>query len=764
MRAGTFAFLAGILTVLLFRELPPSSLLCAFPGVLICLLYRSPWLRVPACLLCGLFWALLRAEIILSHGLDREIEGKTLKVTGQVQSLPVERDEKVQFDFRIEAITDAAGRAWTSPGRVRLNWHRPNMRLIPGERWQLAVRLKRPYGFMNPGGFDYERWLFQHRIRATGYVVASAGNAPLGRVTGQPVNRIRHGLREAIGDRLEDHPYRGLVTALSIGDRSQVPPLQKDTLVVTGTNHLLAISGLHIGLIAGLVFFLARRLWPVCGTLALRLSAPAFAALAAMQAALIYAALAGFSIPTQRALIMLATIMWSVFSYRRYACTDVILLALLLVLIADPFAVMAAGFWLSFGAIAVIAYGMSCRPGAAGALRRWGRVQVYVAAGLMPLMLLWFQQVPVLGIPANLVAVPWVSLVVVPLALAGTLLTGAWSFLASLCLEAAADALALLWPFLSWLAQQEIALWKGPVPPVAGLLAGVAGVLILLQPFGLPGRWLGLIGLLPLITPRVPQPAEEELWFTLLDVGQGLSAVVRTRHHTLVYDTGARFSEHFNAGDAVLVPYLRNAGVDRVDVLVISHGDNDHAGGTAPLLSAYAVDTALTSVPDKLDFPRAVTCRDGQSWTWDGAVFRVLHPDDPAGYSSNNRSCVLKVDLAGHSILLSGDIEKDAEYRLVRKFRSRLTSSLLVAPHHGSKSSSSAEFITAVNPVTVLFPAGYRNRFNFPNRDIIGRYASRGIGIYTTARDGAISVKVTSSGMTFATHRRTGKRFWHTEF
>jgi len=763
MRTGTIAFLLGILLLLQFPTLPHPFWPYLLPVALCIAVVKSPF-RIGGYFFCGFLWAMLRAEIILSEGLDRTIEGKTLTITGQVISLPEKLDDRIRFQFHIDNIVSDAGQKFPNPGMVRLSWYQLPEIVQPGEHWQLSVRLKRPYGFMNPGSFDYEGWLFQHRIRTTGYVLNTPKNTYLGETTGNYINRSRYFLREKINRIMDGNPYSGLITALSLGDSSQIPNDQNTVLINTGTNHLLAISGLHITLIAGLFYFLARKLWSIGGVLALYLAAPRFAALAAIFAATIYALLAGFSIPTQRTLIMLSVVMWSLFTYRQHAFTHTITTALLLVLIFDPFAAMAPGFWLSFGAIAVIAYGMSCRVGADSVWWRWGRAQYLVSIGLLPVLLFWFQQYPLLGIPANLVAVPWVSLLVVPLALTGTVLVNLSVSLGGYCLELANNALGLLWPFLTWLAQSDMTLWHQSSPPWWALLASYIGVLILLQPLGLPARWIGLVWMLPLLFPYKDKPGDGELWFTLLDVGQGLSAVVQTREHILIYDTGAKFSGYFNAGGAVLIPYLRKAGVSHIDTLFISHGDNDHIGGVPDLLSAYPDTPVLTSVPLKLNHPFTEQCHAGQTWRWDGVEFQVLHPDSPDKYSDNNRSCVLKVNTDQYSILLSGDIEKETEYRLVREYKRQLSATVLIAPHHGSKTSSTEEFIDTVAPELVLFPAGYRNRYKFPNKDIITRYASRSIGMLDTARHGAILIKISTSGMSVTKYRQQAQRFWHTQF
>lgn len=763
MRTGTLVFLLGILLLLQLPALPGTWLpLLLFPLALL-LLFKPTCLRVAAYLLLGFLWALLRAELILADRLEREIEGQTLTAIGQVVSLPEQNADHLRFEFKIRSLIDATGRTWPVPGKVRLSWYKTTAMMAPGEIWNLQVRLKRPHGFMNPGGFDYERWLFQHRIRATGYVVDSPENRQTGAVEGEYIDRLRQRLKRKVNTFLQEDSHAGLITALGLGDRSLIHTAERETLIRTGTNHLLAISGLHIGLVAGLVFFLARRAWSV-GQLPLYLAAPRFAALAGILAAVGYALLAGLSIPTQRSFIMVTVVMMSFLVYRRYAFSQVISIALLLVLVLDPFAVMDPGMWLSFTAIAIIAYGMGCRSGDNNLWWRWGRVQLLMAIGLLPLLLLWFQQVSLVGILANLVAIPWVSLVVVPLVLSGTVLINLSVSLGGLLLTAADFSLSLLWSFLQWLGGLDIAVWHQAAPSLWALLAGLGGVIILLQPHGLPARWLGLLWLLPVILPIKDRPGENEIWITLLDVGQGLAAVVHTRGHTLVYDTGARFSATFNAGEAVLVPYLRQTGTGRIDTLVIGHGDNDHIGGARDLLAAFPETPVLTSVPEKLDHAHIGRCHDGQSWHWDGVSFQMLHPDPGDGdQRGNNQSCVLKISTEHGRILLTGDIEKQAENRLLGKYGEQLAATVLIAPHHGSKTSSTPAFIAAVDPELVLFPTGYRNRFNLPNEDIIARYAARDVTIYDSARHGAILIRLEQSGMVVESYRHQARRFWHTD-
>ncbi|MCI0400881.1 MAG: DNA internalization-related competence protein ComEC/Rec2 [Gammaproteobacteria bacterium] len=762
MRLGTLAFLLGILACIHLTSLPDSHLIYLMP-VGVGLVLFTPRLRLSAFFLCGFLWALFRADLILSSALLKAIEGQTVVVTGTVASLPVQRGGAVRFEFDVEGLA-FDGQSWTPPGRVRLNWDDRSALLSPGEHWQLAVRMKRPYGFMNPGGFDYEGWLFRENIRATGYVVNNPANQRLNTPPAVSLERVRHRLWQAIKAAMGDAPETSMIGALAIGVQDEILPSQWQVLNRTGTSHLISISGLHVGLVAGLVFFLASWLWSLFGVTVQYMAAPRFGAIAGLLAALVYSALAGLSIPTQRSLVMVAVVMAGVLAHRRVAPLDLLILALLAVLIIDPFAVLSVGFWLSFVAVAVIIYGMSGRTHAQGIWWRWGRVQWLVAVGLLPLLIVWFQQYPLMGMLANLVAVPWVSFIVVPIVLVGTLTIVPFNALGTALLISSGYTLGWLWPYLHWLSKVDFATWHQSAPLPWALSASVMGVAILLLPKGVPARWVGLVWLLPLIFSGRGRPAEGELWFTLLDVGQGLAAVARTRDHVLVYDTGARFSARFNAGSAVVVPYLRYYGINELDILVVSHGDNDHIGGAKSLLEQIPVGLILTSVPNRLKHKHITYCVDGQSWRWNGVDFAIIHPPDRSQRSANNRSCVLKISTSGGTVLLSGDIQARAERRLLKSHPEIAETNILIAPHHGSKTSSSPQFIDTVSPDYVLFPVGYRNRFRFPKADIIERYRQRDVRMLDTARDGAIRFKLNERVSIPETYREAERRFWHTRY
>jgi competence protein ComEC len=723
-------------------------------------IYFFPVIRIPACFALGFLWTLFQAGAVLSHSLPPELEGETVQVEGRVVGLPRVFEDGVRFDLEVSALR-AWQRDWPSPGRIRLNWREYPSVPIPGESWRFYVRLKQPHGFINPGGFDYEGWLFQHGIRATGYVLKSRHNIRLIEPTGEFTDRLRQSLQNRLGKILEGTGQGGVIVALAIGAQEGIPQDQWRVFNRTGTSHLIAISGLHVGLVAGLGYFLGRWIWSLFGSAALMLAAPRMGAVAGFLAAFGYSALAGFSIPTERTLIMIAVVAAGVFSNRRISPIDLLLAALWLVLLWEPFAVMSAGFWLSFTAVAVILYGMAGRVKLHGLWWSVGKVHWVVGLGLMPLLLLLFGQNPTLGPVANLAAVPWVSFGVVPLVLLGLLFLPLSEAAGILCLQWAERMMSWLWPYLEWLSDQTFATWNPPPPEPWVAVAALVGVLILLMPRGLPGRGLGLIWLLPVACQQPSRPDAGEFWFTLLDVGQGLSAVVHTEGHVLVYDAGPRFSDSFDAGRAAVVPYLRHHGIDEVDTVVISHGDNDHIGGLEGLLDEIPASAILTSVPNQVRSPKAKPCQDGQHWRWDGVDFEMLNPPPGSFGKENDQSCVLRVSTGDLSVLLPGDIEWRGEERLLQSHVNNLQARVLVAPHHGSKTSSSPAFIDAVAPDYVLFPVGYGNRFGFPRPEILDRYSHGKSVLMKVSETGAIQFRAGDRRVGPVRYREIARRYWH---
>ena len=765
------AFAAGVGGWFLLPTLPPGWPIALAVGIGLALAWRWPRLLPLMALVLGFGWSHLSCAPLLGTPLPAELINQRLEIEGRIADLPDRYGDGVRFLLAPEQLWHD-GRPVQITGRVRLSWYRNAPTLRAGERWRLQVRLKPPHGFMNPGGFDYERWLFQQRITATGHVLRSDENRRLDAGPGRFVlDRWRQGLAArlaaALGEtdaeaspRREPRAAAALLPALVLGDRGGLTPAQWEVLARTGTSHLIAISGLHVGLVAGLVLVLVRRLWSLSERACLWLAAPRAAAIAAMLAATGYSALAGFAISTQRALAMLAVLLLALILGRTLRPFSALVLALVAVLLLDPASVLSYGFWLSFGAVGILLYALGGRVRPASWVQRWGRAQWAVALGLLPMLLLLFGRASVVAPVVNLVAIPLFG-IILPLVLTSTFLTltTGWDLPLGLC----ASGLDLAYAGLAWISALPQAAETIGSRPGWAWAAAFAGVLVLLAPRGLPGRWTGWVMLAPLLllTTRSPEPGQAEL--TLLDVGQGLAAAVRTARHALIYDVGPRYPSGFNTGDAVVAPFLRHQGIRQLDLIVVSHADRDHAGGLAGLIAALPPPTPLGGRPqtahiltaeprelrqDLTDTDRllsVLTCRGGRHWRWDDVDFRILHPDSHQ-HSGNNSSCVLRVSAGRASLLLTGDIEDEIEAKLIERDGARLASDLLVAPHHGSATSSSAAFIAAVQPRWVLYSAGFANRFGFPVDEVRERYRAAGVHEVNTADSGAIRFLLHRSG------------------
>ncbi|MDR2613717.1 MAG: DNA internalization-related competence protein ComEC/Rec2, partial [Candidatus Accumulibacter sp.] len=704
-------------------------------------------LMLCSCLFLGFAWAAWRAECRLADRLPEEWEVRDIGIVGIVAALPQSFERGERFAFDVESVETPGA---SVPGRILLSYYRARDgteeegRVRPGERWRFTVRLKRPHGNANPYGFDYEAWLLERGVRATGTVRARDGMTRLDDFVWRPayaIERLRFSLRERFLADLPRAPYAGVLIALAIGDQRAIPGAQWDMFRRTGITHLVSISGLHVTMVAALCAMLANALWRLRSGLMLRLPAKKAAVAAGGLAALAYTALAGFEVPAQRTLYMLGVVALALWSGRNFGAARTLLLALLAVLILDPWAVLAVGFWLSFGAVAILLFVGSARvgerPGETSGARRWyaglrfwGVAQWSVTVGGLPLLLLFFQQFSLVSPLANAVAIPVVSFVVTPLALLYTLFP--WPPLIHL------DhwLLARLMDLLGWLAAWPV--WQQPAPPWWTVPLAVAGVAWLLLPRGFPARWLiGLCLMMPMLTVPPARPPHGEAWIDVLDVGQGLAVAVRTAEHALLYDTGPRFGEA-DAGQRIVAPFLRAVGVARLDALVVSHGDQDHAGGLEAIRAHGPIARFLTSIAGI----GAEPCVAGQSWEWDGVRFAILHPlerdyANPAR-RSNAMSCVLRVWNDGGAILLTGDIETGDERALIARADGQLRSEILVAPHHGGRGSSSPGFVAAVAPQEAVFSAGYRNRFGHPRAEVLERYAAS--RQWRTDRDGDVRV------------------------
>lgn len=693
------------------------------------------------------------ATVRLDDRLPEELAGKDIQLHGWVIDLPERESNYVRFNFKVEQ--EFAG----IPGKIRLTWYHPDSIVKAGQEWRFTARLKPPHGNFNPGGFDYERWLFVEGIGATGYVRTNP--APTLVVDDRALSGLET-WRQRIADLLDRiHVSRDslpMIKALTIGYGDSLTPRQWEVFRKTGTTHLMVISGSHIGLVSGLVYLLVLRLWARIGVLAW--PPQKAAAISAMAIALIYAGLTGFSVPAQRAALMLTIVMAAILSQRNTGSFHVLALALFAVLLVDPLVVLLPGFWLSFIAVCLIIYSLDGRLKKPGFFLGAAKINWVASIGLSPLLLLFFQQISVISPLVNLIAAPLVGLLIVPLALMATLAM----FISPLCAEklfVPVDlALQGLWWILVKFAELPLATINHDRPSWWALCFTLPAIALLFAPKGMPCRWLGLVLLFPLVFTENEKIMPGTAKLTLLDVGQGLSAVVQTANHTLVYDTGAKFSSNSDSGQSVILPFLRSQGISQVNTLVVSHGDSDHIGGAASLLNGTDTGTLLTSVPQQLDDYRPIRCKAGQTWSWDQVRFAVLSPAPEKLASDNNNSCVLQIRAQQRTALLPGDIEAEAESRLIEAYGELLKSDILVAPHHGSQTSSTSLFLKAVNPSVILIPAGYRNPFGHPHDEVLRRYRDIHAKWFNNAEDGAIQVTLDKQVKVGAWRKENGK-YWN---
>lgn len=780
---------------------------CKFKNAVLCSV-----IRIFAAAVLGWCWASLIALHGLAQQLSPALEERDITVVGVVTSLPAQADYGQRFQFSIERVVSPDIRLEQLPKKVLLSWYavNPEANLIavqPGERWQLNIRLRRPHGLANPYGFDYEVWLLEQGLGATGTVRADKAdeNSATKNLRRQDfvfsikncIEWSRGKLRNRILSALAGQPYAAIIVALVIGDQNGIAQNDWQVFARTGVNHLIAISGLHISMLAGLAAAIMLYCWrhPLLGRFQLPLWVPAqkMAALASVLIAALYVALAGFGVPAQRTLIMICVVAGTIWADRKTSVTNVLFLALGVVLLVDPWAVLAPGFWLSFSAVGIIFYVSQGRRDqqAESSLspqfavsktstgRRWldwcrqaSVTQYAITIGLVPLTLLLFNQVSLVSPIANAIATPVISLLVTPLALLGSILAsvvpdpaGGWLLLVT------HQILSYLFACLSWLNQFSWAVWQAPRPAIWMLICAVIGTCWCLAPKGWPLRWTGLIAWLPLCLNTSDTPREGEFNVTALDVGQGMALLIETAHHRMLYDTGPAYSPTSDAGSRVIYPYLTMRGINHLDGLMISHNDTDHSGGAISLMqqlkfawvsSSLKSDTQIVQMAGQLS--EYSDCLAGQQWQWDGVQFEVLHPTvsiyDNEKWKPNARSCTLKITQGRHAILLAGDIEAVQEKELVRRVPEKLAATVLLAPHHGSGTSSTMEFLNAVHPRYALFQLGYHNRYHHPKTDVWQRYADLGITRLRSDHSGAITVNFADE-VNVEEYRQTHARYWY---
>ena len=747
--------------------------------------HASSLLLAVCCCALGFAWSAYYAQDRLSNILALEHEGKDLVLEGRVNALPQSASSGAKFSFEVDQAFLGRKRIESFPPQVYLSWQ-PAWRnpqdvpeVIPGQRWEFKVKIKRPYGSLNPHTFDFERWSFHQDFGASGSV--RSGQLILEKDIAftefaLAMEYQRWKLRQKIQRLLsKDARYGGVIAALVMGDQNAIDQEDWRVFNATGIGHLISISGLHVTMLAGFGAMLATFIWRR-NTLPLSVPVGKVAAAVGFLTAFVYAWLAGFQIPAQRTMYMVGVVAFALWSGRNPRSFDIWWWALFFVLVIDPMATYTPGFWLSFGAVAAILYAMQDSAGLLGlptgrelevhwrnrviqALREACRVQAVVTIALLPLTLYWFYQVSIVSPLANAIAIPVVSYIVTPLAIAGALLPDFIGKYLLIPAHATMDYLAIM---LAWMASWKWSIAWSSQPAWWAIALSTIGILIAIRPGSIQESWMSRIAGLVLCATLFIQSSNSahlekgEFRATVLDIGQGTAVLIETKTKRLLYDTGPIQGKD-NAGQRIILPYLRGRGINHIDRMIISHSDSDHIGGAATLLKEISFDFMMGSLPStnpllenlkERKIP-AIPCRFGQQWSWDGVDFHIWHPHEHTNFEDhhprkpNEVSCVLEVRNQTASFWLTGDVEKQGEAeiteRLTQKALNHLRNKNLIfmAPHHGSKTSSSQELLTALSPDEAFTQNGYRNRYGHPHSSVTARYQSMNIPFYQTPNTGA---------------------------
>ncbi|MDZ7789827.1 MAG: DNA internalization-related competence protein ComEC/Rec2 [Xanthomonadales bacterium] len=683
--------------------------------------------RLAAVFVLGALWFLAAAQWQMDRQWPAALAGEVVAVTGTIVDLPAHSGRSIGFTLRVEQWQGAR----EPPTRIRVRWYRPFRKLEPGSRWRMRLRLTPPAGRDNPGGFDYERYLLAQRIGATGSV---RGKPRL--LADDPGSRWLDRQRQRLSDILQsettDRDVAALKRALGVADRSGMRPELSERLRQTGTAHLLAISGLHIGMVAGLAGLIAGWLAGPLGLWSGRLDRRRVGVVVGLAAAVGYAGLAGFTLPTQRALVMLTVLALALLGRRAVAPGHALLLALVAVLLFDPLSPLALGFWLSFAAVAVLIWAFAWRPSGPG---QWLvgliRAQAILLIGLLPLNVGLFGQLVPGALLANLVAIPLMGLVILPVLLIDlvTMLTGLPNFHVAVIGD---SGLALLLAVLEWVHGLTAAYLPVAAGPAWAVPLGALGAAWLIAPSGWPARGLGAVLLLPLLWPAGPHPVEDELEAWFFDVGNGLAVLIRSEDETLLYDTGPGDGEGGDAISGILPDALQRLRLRGLDRVVVSHDHRGHAGGLASVLGQ---DTVVYGS----GIEQARPCLAGDAWTAGTYRFRFLHPSAGLPDLGGNSSCVLHISGPGGSVLLTGGIDADVEARLVARWDGP-PSDILHLPAGGHRKGSSTPFLAAVRPRLALASVARHDRFGRVHLETRDRLESLGIEWVSTARCGAVRV------------------------
>ncbi|WP_397475375.1 DNA internalization-related competence protein ComEC/Rec2 [Pusillimonas sp.] len=769
---------------------------------------RLKWLAPLWAFVLGLAWVSFHMHQRLADSLSPTDEDQVSRVVLRIETLPRVLPDSRRFEAQVlESLPPGI------PRHIQVSWHgadyagpyarkqpgagHPFPDLVPGQVWRMSLNLRTPHGLSNPHGFDYEGHVLATGVRAVGSVRGTPRylyDEPWASLS-VVAERARHRVREAMAPYLADLRYGPVLLALTIGDQAGVAPEDWLTFNRTSITHLISISGSHITMIAAigglLCLWLWRRLAWLGRPLAERVPAQVAACLAALAVAWVYCLLAGWGVPARRTFLMLSVLAAAHLLRLPLGPWRVLLLAAAAVVAMDPWALTASGFWLSFGAVAVLLtsgrwLGASVHE-ATKQRRLWDwllaacKLQLTVTAGLMPVLALLFNEISIVSPLANAYAIPIISLVVTPLSLLLALasMVPALGWAAHGLTWLAHEPLRLMMLPTQWLAQNDAASLDAPAAPAWAIVLALAGLAAALMPRGLPLRAAGWMLMLPALLWRPERPPDGAWDMVALDVGQGSAVVVLTANHALLFDTGIRHGPDSDAASRSVVPFLRAKGVSRLDVLVVSHADLDHVGGMRSVLAARPVnqsyspfdvvaylkrEAALLGVPTQLpSLPQATSrCREGVSWQVDGVQFDFLWPLASApevGSKSSSRirnaqSCVLRIRGRYHYALLTGDIGQAQEIEIVARDVGPID--VLLAAHHGSRSSSSAELVAHAGPAHVIAQAGRWNRYGHPHPVVQRRWERAGAQFWRTDLHGAITVRSRAEGLMVEPHRDAG--------
>ena len=757
------AAVAWLLGTLATHALPalPGAVWCAPLLLIVLLVLRARWAWPVLAFAAACVWTVLTAEARLAQRMAPPAAGD-YEVSGSIDTFPTLAPGQATFGFTVDAA-----RPQGVPPRLRLTWYEAPADLAGGAAFKLTVRLRSPHGARNPGGFDYEQWLLMNGYGATGYV-RSAAPLPARTDLAATWLKFRSTLAARLVAAVPDRDGAALITALALGERYLFSDQHWADFRRTGTSHLVAVSGMHVALLGLLAFVAVRRIW-------LRLPMPfaAFdleaASAVSVAATAYYAALTGFAVPAERSLLMIAVALLVLVSRRRVSAWQVLAATLLVVLVFDPFASLSASFWLSFVAVAILlALEGPRRLRALHEDDRWRRtwsatrafvtLQWSIGIALLPLTAWYFGEISLVGPLVNLVAIPLFNLVLVPLTV---LASAVFSFESLVAISTPAVALlgqleSVVVAALHAAGAAPGAALPMPLPPWPAFALAACGVAFAVGGQALPGRRLAWLAVVPMFVPAVAVPLEDEVHAAVLDVGQGLAVLVETRSHRLLFDAGPAFRSGFDSGADIVLPALAANGRRGLDVLVVSHADNDHAGGAAAVVAAFPSVVVLHG-PDVTKLP-GDTCERGQSWRWDGVEFRMLHPASGFAPLGNESSCVLKVTAPGGSLLITGDIERRGEAAVLEGEPG--AADVVVVPHHGSATSSSAALVAALRARHAVVSAGFANRWGFPKPEVTARWQRGGAAVVVTADTGAVSIDLARDGIAVGAEREVRHRYW----